>query len=106
LVDAHFSPRARTFAGFVAAIYVARTRGGFSPALRQQLHERFQGLEITECPFVNLPESHAGRWGEGLTADQTLPVAKAGGSWPIRICRMDPRQASAAFAIRGLTPVG
>jgi bifunctional non-homologous end joining protein LigD len=26
------------------------------------------GLETPECPFANLPEVRAGRWGEGLTA--------------------------------------
>jgi hypothetical protein len=25
-------------------------------------------LEIVDCPFANLPEKKAGRWGEGLTA--------------------------------------
>jgi len=25
-------------------------------------------LEIAECPFANLPEKKAGRWGAGLTA--------------------------------------
>jgi ATP-dependent DNA ligase len=25
-------------------------------------------LEIEECPFANLPEKKAGRWGVGLTA--------------------------------------
>ena len=25
-------------------------------------------LIISKCPFVNLPETHKGRWGEGLTA--------------------------------------
>jgi bifunctional non-homologous end joining protein LigD len=25
-------------------------------------------LEISECPFANLPEKKAGRWGAGLTA--------------------------------------
>jgi ATP-dependent DNA ligase len=25
-------------------------------------------LEITECPFANLPEKKRGRWGAGLTA--------------------------------------
>jgi len=27
-------------------------------------------LEVTECPFCNLPEKRSGRWGEGLTADK------------------------------------
>jgi ATP-dependent DNA ligase len=26
-------------------------------------------LVISECPFVNLPETHRSRWGEGLTAE-------------------------------------
>jgi DNA ligase D-like protein (predicted ligase) len=48
-------------------IYVARTRNGFTPALRAQLSKRFRGLEIKECPFFNLPEAKSGRWGQGLT---------------------------------------
>ncbi len=49
-------------------MYAARTRNGFTPALRQALMKRFKGLEITECPFANLPEKKSGRWGQGLTA--------------------------------------
>ena len=49
-------------------MYAARTRSGFTPAVREQLHQRFRGLETPECPFANLPEARAGRWGEGLTA--------------------------------------
>jgi DNA ligase D-like protein (predicted ligase) len=49
-------------------IYAARTRNGFTPALREQLFRKFRGLEIKECPFVNLPEEKSGRWGAGLTA--------------------------------------
>jgi hypothetical protein len=32
------------------------------------LQQRFRELETAECPFANLPEARAGRWGEGLTA--------------------------------------
>jgi len=49
-------------------IYAARTRNGFTPATRALLMKRFKGLEITECPFANLPEAKSGRWGAGLTA--------------------------------------
>jgi len=28
----------------------------------------FRGLELADCPFVNLPEAKSGRWGQGLTA--------------------------------------
>jgi DNA ligase D-like protein (predicted ligase) len=48
-------------------IYVARTRSGFTPVSRVQLFKKFKGLEISNCPFVNLPEEKSGRWGQGLT---------------------------------------
>ena len=48
-------------------VYAARTRSGFTAATRAQLFARFRGLETAECPFANLPERVAGRWGQGLT---------------------------------------
>jgi bifunctional non-homologous end joining protein LigD len=51
-------------------MYASRTRNGFTPALRQQLFRKFKGLEISECPFVNLPEARSGRWGQGLTKEK------------------------------------
>ena len=50
-------------------IYVARVRNGFVPASRRQMFEKLLLLVIPECPFVNLPEKHRSRWGEGLTAE-------------------------------------
>jgi DNA ligase D-like protein (predicted ligase) len=49
-------------------IYAARTRNGFTPALRADLMQRFRALETDKCPFDNLPEARTGRWGAGLTA--------------------------------------
>ena len=49
-------------------IYVARVRNGFVPASRRQVFARLKPLLTPKCPFVNLPETHKGRWGEGLTA--------------------------------------
>jgi len=49
-------------------IYVARTRNGFTAALRQGLMTKFRPLEVVACPFTNLPEAKSGRWGQGLTA--------------------------------------
>ena len=49
-------------------IYAARTRNGFTPRTREELMKRFRKLETDQCPFANLPEKHAGRWGAGLTA--------------------------------------
>ena len=34
----------------------------------QELMKKFRGLETDVCPFANLPEKKAGRWGAGLTA--------------------------------------
>jgi len=51
-------------------LYAARTRAGFTAASRAELSRRFRLLEFSECPFVNLPEHRAGRWGFGLTAEK------------------------------------
>ena len=48
-------------------IYAARTRNGFTQAMREQLFRKFHSLEIRECPFANVPEAKSGRWGQGLT---------------------------------------
>jgi DNA ligase D-like protein (predicted ligase) len=50
-------------------VYVARTRSGFTPALRAELLRKMKPLDEA-CPFCNLPEIRPGRWGEGLTADK------------------------------------
>jgi len=50
-------------------VYVAKVRAGFTPSLRDAVFKRFRGLETDRCLFTNLPESHTGRWGEGLTAE-------------------------------------
>jgi len=49
--------------------YIARVRNGFVPATRRQVFARLRPLEVAVCPFVNLPETHRGRWGDGLTAE-------------------------------------
>ena len=50
-------------------IYVARVRNGFVPASRRQVFGKLQPLVKSKCPFVNLPETHRSRWGEGLAAE-------------------------------------
>jgi DNA ligase D-like protein (predicted ligase) len=50
--------------------YAARVRAGFVPLTRRQVFERIKLLETGNCPFVNLPEKDAGRWGQGLTAEK------------------------------------
>jgi DNA ligase D-like protein (predicted ligase) len=75
LVIAGYTPSAKNFDALVIAyyedgklIYAARTRNGFTPASRAELFKKIKPLEIIECPFANLPEKKAGRWGAGLTA--------------------------------------
>ena len=53
-------------------IYAARTRSGFTPASRAELFKQISALEIEECPFANLPEKKAGRWGEGTRGGAIL----------------------------------
>ena len=51
-------------------IYAARTRNGFTPASREKLFRQLRRMEISQCPFANLPEARSGRWGQGLTAEK------------------------------------
>lgn len=48
--------------------YAGRVRAGFVPATRRHVFEQIKHLKTERCPFVNLPEKQAGRWGQGLTA--------------------------------------
>ena len=75
LVIAGYTPSAKNFDAVVIGyydgpnlIYAARTRNGFTPASRAELFKKIKPLEIADCPFANLPEKKAGRWGAGLTA--------------------------------------
>ena len=49
-------------------MYAARVRNGFTPVTRVKLFETIRKYEVEKCPFANLPELKAGRWGVGLTA--------------------------------------
>jgi DNA ligase D-like protein (predicted ligase) len=50
--------------------FAARVRAGFVPSTRREVFEQIKGLKIAKCPFVNLPEKQAGRWGQGFTAEK------------------------------------
>lgn len=50
--------------------YAARVRAGFVPATRRIVFDQIKHLRTPKCPFVNLPEKQAGRWGQGLTAEK------------------------------------
>ena len=48
--------------------YAAKVRNGFVPHTRKEVFQRFKGLEIDACPFVNLPERKRTQW--ALTRDE------------------------------------
>jgi DNA ligase D-like protein (predicted ligase) len=50
--------------------FAARVRAGFVPATRRAVFAKIKSLQTAKCPFVNLPEQSAGRWGQGLTAEK------------------------------------
>jgi DNA ligase D-like protein (predicted ligase) len=50
--------------------YAARVRAGLVPATRREVFGRIKHLKTPNCPFANLPEAAAGRWGQGLTAEK------------------------------------
>ena len=47
----------------------ARVRAGLTPPTRRQVYQALHNLETGKCPFVNLPQPTAGRWGLGITAE-------------------------------------
>jgi DNA ligase D-like protein (predicted ligase) len=51
-------------------VYAARVRAGFVPATRREVFAQIKDLKTEQCPFANLPETGAGRWGQGLTAEK------------------------------------
>lgn len=48
--------------------YSGKVGSGFSDELLREIHAKLKKLATPACPFVNLPEKRAGRFGAGLTA--------------------------------------
>jgi DNA ligase D-like protein (predicted ligase) len=67
-------------------IYAARVRAGFVPATRREVLAQIKSLKIAQCPFANLPQTEAGRWGQGLTAEKMKQCV-----WlkPVTVVRID-----------------
>lgn len=51
-------------------IYASRVRAGFIPATRRRVFDQIKHLTTTKCPFANLLEPAAGRWGQGLILEK------------------------------------
>ena len=50
--------------------FVAKVKNGFVPRIRDDLFPALKALQTAQCPFKNLPEKRASRWGESLTAEK------------------------------------
>ena len=51
-------------------MFAGKVRAGFIPHVRREVVEKLTPLNVSKCPFANLPDPGAGRWGGGITADQ------------------------------------
>jgi ATP-dependent DNA ligase len=50
--------------------FAGKVRAGFTPHVRREVFAQLKSLEVDRCPFVDLPNSKASRWGAGVTPDQ------------------------------------
>ena len=51
-------------------IFSAKVKNGFVPRVRDEIFPTLKTLQTARCPFKNLPETRASRWGESLTAEK------------------------------------
>jgi DNA ligase D-like protein (predicted ligase) len=51
-------------------VFVAKVKDGFVPRNRDEISPALQKLKVVHCPFKNLPEKRASRWGEALSAEK------------------------------------
>ena len=72
-----YIPGARGFDVLLVGVYenkelkfVAKVKNGFVPRIRDELFPALKALQTANCPFKNLPEKRASRWGESLTAEK------------------------------------
>jgi bifunctional non-homologous end joining protein LigD len=50
--------------------FAGKVRAGFVPHLRREVFKALKPHHIDDCPFVDLPNPKASRWGGGVTADE------------------------------------
>ena len=72
-----YVPGARGFDALLVGVYenkelifVAKVKNGFVPRIRDEFFPALKALQTAQCPFKNLPEKRASRWGESLTAEK------------------------------------
>jgi DNA ligase D-like protein (predicted ligase) len=47
-----------------------KVRAGLIPHVRRELFSKLKLLRVSDCPFVNLPDTKTSRWGSGITTEQ------------------------------------
>jgi len=52
--------------------FAGALRGGFTPSLRREIHDKLEHLRTATCPFVNLPDKRPGAWGIWTTLPKML----------------------------------
>lgn len=72
-----YVPGARGFDSLLVGVYekkhlhfVAKVKDGFVPRIRDEIFPALKKLRTDQCPFTNLPEEKALRWGQALTAEK------------------------------------
>jgi ATP-dependent DNA ligase len=50
-------------------IFVAKVKNGFVSLRKAEIFSMVKKLGTAKCPFTNLPEKKASRWGESLTVE-------------------------------------
>jgi bifunctional non-homologous end joining protein LigD len=50
--------------------FAGKVRAGFVPHLRREVFKALKPHHVVACPFVDLPNSKASRWGGGVRADE------------------------------------
>ena len=54
--------------------FAGKVRAGFVPHARRELLNKLRPLQTALCPFADLPDADAGRWGGGVTAEQMSEI--------------------------------
>lgn len=49
--------------------FAGKVRAGLTPHTRAEIFRRIAPTQTSVCPFVNLPSSKTGHWGEGISAE-------------------------------------
>jgi bifunctional non-homologous end joining protein LigD len=77
-----YKPENKTFQSIVVGYYegkdlhfAGRVRAGFTAAQRTAVFEMLRPLQITQCPFADLPTGKTSHWGEGVT-EEDMKVLK------------------------------